>query len=76
MSFRTTGTLAAFSFLALAAVAHAQAPPQTSTRAPAPSGNEDPNSLLAAATAGNAQAQFLPPAIEWAWKGYAPKEGK
>lgn len=25
---------------------------------------------------GNAQAQFLPHAIEWVWKGYAPKEGK
>jgi iron(III)-enterobactin esterase len=25
---------------------------------------------------GNAQAQFLPHAIEWVWKGYSPKEGK
>src|SRR3954453_6327701 len=25
---------------------------------------------------GNAQAQFLPHAIEWVWKGYAPKKGK
>src|SRR6478672_5494182 len=25
---------------------------------------------------GNAQAQFLPHAIEWVWKGYAAKEGK
>jgi enterochelin esterase-like enzyme len=25
---------------------------------------------------GNAQAQFLPHAIEWVWKGYAPKDGK
>jgi enterochelin esterase family protein len=25
---------------------------------------------------GNAQAQFLPHAIEWVWKGYTPKEGK
>lgn len=58
MSFRTTATLAAFSLLALAAVVQAQAPPQPSTRAPAPSGNDDPNSLLASATAGNAQAQF------------------
>ena len=23
---------------------------------------------------GNAQAQFLPHAIEWVWKGYAPKK--
>ncbi len=25
---------------------------------------------------GNAQAQFLPHAIEWVWKGYAPKKDK
>src|SRR5256885_5609676 len=25
---------------------------------------------------GNAQTQFLPHAIEWVWKGYAPKEGR
>jgi enterochelin esterase family protein len=25
---------------------------------------------------GNAQAQFLPHALEWVWKGYAPKKGK
>ena len=25
---------------------------------------------------GNAKAQFLPHAIEWVWKGYAPKKGK
>src|SRR5579864_732747 len=25
---------------------------------------------------GNAQAQFLPHAIEWTWKGYAPKKGQ
>jgi enterochelin esterase-like enzyme len=25
---------------------------------------------------GNAQAQFLPHALEWVWKGYKPKEGK
>jgi enterochelin esterase-like enzyme len=25
---------------------------------------------------GNAQAQFLPHAIEWVWKGYTPKEAK
>ncbi len=25
---------------------------------------------------GNAQAQFLPHALEWVWKGYAAKEGK
>ncbi|WP_439631058.1 alpha/beta hydrolase [Gemmata sp.] len=25
---------------------------------------------------GNAQQQFLPHAIEWVWKGYAPKSGK
>jgi iron(III)-enterobactin esterase len=25
---------------------------------------------------GNAQAQFLPHAIEWVWKGYVPKDGK
>ena len=25
---------------------------------------------------GNAQAQFLPHAIEWVWKGYVPKKGK
>jgi len=25
---------------------------------------------------GNAQAQFLPHAIEWVWKGYSPKQGK
>ena len=25
---------------------------------------------------GNAQAQFLPHAIEWVWKGYSPKESK
>ncbi len=25
---------------------------------------------------GNAQAQFLPHAIEWVWKGYAPKKGE
>ena len=25
---------------------------------------------------GNAQAQFLPHAIEWVWKGYSAKEGK
>ena len=25
---------------------------------------------------GNAQAQFLPHAIEWVWKGFAPKEKK
>ena len=25
---------------------------------------------------GNAQAQFLPHAIEWTWKGYAPKKDK
>src|SRR5881227_3473126 len=25
---------------------------------------------------GNARAQFLPHAIEWVWKGYAPKEGE
>jgi enterochelin esterase-like enzyme len=25
---------------------------------------------------GNARAQFLPHAIEWVWKGYAPKKGK
>jgi enterochelin esterase family protein len=25
---------------------------------------------------GNAQAQFLPHAIEWVWKGYAGKKGE
>ena len=25
---------------------------------------------------GNARAQFLPHAIEWVWKGHAPKKGK
>jgi hypothetical protein len=25
---------------------------------------------------GNAQAQFLPHALEWVWKGYAPKKDK
>ena len=25
---------------------------------------------------GNAQAQFLPHALEWVWKGYAPKTDK
>jgi len=27
-------------------------------------------------SAGNAQTQFLPHAIEWVWRGYAPKEGR
>src|SRR5690348_11751844 len=57
MSFRTTATRAAFSLLALAAVARAQAPAQISTRATAPSGNEEFEALLAAAAAGEAQAQ-------------------
>ena len=57
MSFRTTVTRAALFLFALTAVARAQAPEQTSTQATASPGTE-PNSLLAAAAAGDAQAQF------------------
>ncbi|HET7216031.1 MAG TPA: hypothetical protein VFL79_20755, partial [Terriglobia bacterium] len=57
MKFWTAVARMAFFMFALAAVAGAQAPAQTSAQTAAPPG-ADPNSLLAAATAGDAQAQF------------------
>ena len=33
-------------------------------------------SLAACILIGNAQAQFLPHAIEWVWRGYAGKKGE
>lgn len=57
MNFRTTVMRAAFLLFALAAVARAQAPAEISTPPNAPP-SADSNSLLAAAAAGDAQAQF------------------
>lgn len=57
MTYRTTGTRAAFFLFALLSAARAQAPPQTSTQTP-PS-DTDSYSLRQSAAAGDAKAQFV-----------------
>ena len=43
---------------------------------PALQAEKIPHSVARRAKNGNAQAQFLPHAIEWAWRGDAPKKSE